>query len=370
MAETAATSAFDKADLKEDFHNEFKTSLFVDAESQLPGIKQMAKIARTLAAFMNAEGGMLYAGVTDDGQIRGIAGDLAILANMPDSVALHTVRYNDDGFTYGATEDKLELKVRAIVRACLGPNAGACIRSVLVRPIDGKPVCQIKVARCNPDEIVYYFQRNPKLKTEEEQIVVRNGNQNKTLVGAERDEFVRKRVLAGFDAQIRAVRNVASGAGSGDFKALTAAVETLLGKLEVERRIGPEISVSGGQPFTKEAVDATKRPKSLAWEGCHYAEVSGWQGLVEKVLDKIQEIVPAKFDELAESKEFSRTLVKVSKPREKHPDCYPGKYGAAGRIRVKMSIGNKVYLWNEGLFLRKFVAACGVDIGKFMFVPA
>lgn len=371
MAEKSiSTDAFDNGGVKEDLHNEFKTSIFVDAESQLPGVKQMVKIARAMAAFMNTEGGMLYVGVTDLGQVRGIGGDLAILANSPESVAVHTVRYNDDGFTYGATEDKYELKIRAIARAWLGSNAGACIKSVLVRPIDGKPVCRIKVDRCNPEEIVYFFQKNPKLKTEEEQIVIRNGNQNKTLVGAERDAFVRKRVLAGLDAQIKAVRNVASDTGSGDFKALTAAVETLLEKLEVEKRIGPEISVSGGQPFTKEAIEATKRPKSLAWEGCHYAEVSGWQELVLKVLEKLQELDAAKFNELADRREFSRTLVKVSKPREKHPDCFAGRFGAEGRIRVKKSIGNKVYLWNEGLFLRKFVAACGVDIGKFMFVPA
>ena len=146
-----SVNTFDKVDVKEDQKTEFKTSIFIDAETNAPGIKQMLKISRTLAAFMNAEGGMLYVGVTDDKQIRGIADDLAILANSPASVAVHTVRFNDDGFTYGATEDKYELKLRAMAKAYLSPNAVNYIKSVLVRPMGGKPVCRIEVKPCKPD---------------------------------------------------------------------------------------------------------------------------------------------------------------------------------------------------------------------------
>ena len=201
-----SVSAFNEVDVKEDQKTEFKTSIFVDAETQQPGIKQMLKIARTLSAFMNADGGMLYVGVADNKQIRGIADDLAILTNTPESVVVHTVRFNDDGFTYGATEDKYELKIRAITRAFLSPNAGACIKSVLVRPVGGKSVCRVEVIPCKPDEFVYFYSKNSTTHTEEAQIYVRNGNQNKRLPGAERDEFVRKRVMAGFNAQMEAVR--------------------------------------------------------------------------------------------------------------------------------------------------------------------
>ena len=137
-----------------------------------------------------------------------------------------------------------------------------------------------------------------------------------------------------------------------------------------QRIPGQTITVSGGQPFTEEAVTATKKPKSLAWEGAHYAEVSGWQELVLKVLEKLQEIDAAKFDELADQKEFSKTLVKIVKPKEKHPDCYPTKFGADGKVRIKKSLGNKVYLWQEDKVLRRIIAAFGVEVAKFMFVPA
>lgn len=366
---TATTNPFDNHGIKEDLHNEFKTSVFVDPDTQTPGIKQMLRIAKTLAAFMNVEGGRLYVGVTDDGQVRGMASDLALLANSPAIVALHTVRYNDEGFSYGATEDKFELKIRAIVRALLSPNAEQCIKSVLIRSVAGKLVCQIEAKPCNKDDFIYFFQKNPKLKTEEEQIIVRNGNHNKTLVGAERDAFVRKRVLAGLDAQIHAVqRAVADEGTAGNYKALADAVESLLAKLDVGKRVGPKITVSGGQPFTEEAVMAVKKPKSLAWEGQHYAEVSGWQELVLKVLEKLQEINPAKFDELAGQKEFAKQLIVTQKPKEKHGDCYATKFGAGGKIRIKASLGNKVYLWDETKALRKLIAAFGVEVSKFAFV--
>ena len=365
-----SVSTFNQVDVKEDLHTEFKTSIFIDAETQTPGIKQMLKIARTLAAFMNTEGGMLYVGVTDDKQIRGIAEDFAILAHSPDIVAIHNTHYNDEGFQYGASEDKYELKIRAIARAFLGSNAGAYIKSVLIRPMGGMPVCRIDVTPCKPDEFVYFFGRNTAMRTEEAQIYIRSGNHNKMLFGSERDEFVRKRIAAEFNAQMDAVRaSVAAASAGTGYEAVMDSVRELIARLDGQRLDGPVIGISGGQPFTEEAVTAAKKPKSLAWDGVHYAEVSGWQELVLKVLEKLQEINAAKFDELAEQKEFSKVLIKIAKPKEKHPDCYPTKFGAEGKIRIKSSLGNKVYLWQEDKNLRKIIAAFGVDVLKFMFVP-
>ena len=365
-----SVSAFNEVDVKEDQKTEFKTSIFIDAETNAPGVKQMQKIARMLAAFMNADGGMLYVGVTDTKQIRGIADDLAILVNTPESVAVHTVRFNDVGFTYGATEDKYELKIRAIAKAFLSSNAGTYIKSVLVRPMGGKPVCRIEVKPCKPDEFVYFYRKYPQSHVEVAEIYMRTGNQNTKLEGAARDGFVQKRTMAGFDAQLKVVRASMAAAGAGTHGAddVLASVRELLVKLDRQHIQGPEITVTGGQPFTQEAVTAANRPKSLAWEGCHYAEVSGWQELVLKVLEKLQEIDAAKFDALADDAAFKKHLVKVLKPREKHGDCYTTKFGADGKIRVKKSLGNKIYLWQEDKVLRKLIAAFGVDVTKFMFV--
>ena len=364
-----SVNTFDKVDVKEDQKTEFKTSIFIDAETNAPGIKQMLKIARTLAAFMNADGGMLYVGVTDDKQIRGIADDLAILSNSPSSVAVHTVRFNDDGFTYGATEDKYELKLRAIAKAFLSPNAVNNIAAVLVRPMGGKPVCRIEVKPCNPDEFVYCFRKYGQSHVEVEDVYVRTGNQNTKLDGAARDTFVRKRVAAGFNSQLTAVRAAMSATGTHGVDAVLSSVRELLAKFTPATEPGTKLVENEGYPFTETAVTAAENgPKRLLWDGQHYAEVSGWQELVLKVLEKLQEINAAKFDELAAQAEFKKRLVTIQKAREKHPDCYPTKFGADGKVRVKKSLGGKLYLWREDMALRKIIAAFDVDVSKFMFV--
>ena len=96
--------------------------------------------------------------------------------------------------------------------------------------------------------------------------------------------------------------------------------------------------------------------------------MSGWQELVLKVLEKLQEIDASKFDELAGQAQFKKCLIKIAKPKERHPECYPTKFGTEGNIRIKKSLGNKVYLWQEDKVLRKIIAAFGVDVSKFMFV--
>ena len=349
---------------------EFKTTIFIDPKEETPGFRQMQTIAKSLAAFMNAVGGDLWVGVTDDGDTVGMGGDLAILANQTSLVAVRSPRYSDVGFTYDASEDHYELKIRALARAYLSPNAAECIDKVAFVKANGVLVCCIKVKPCKPDEVVYFYEFQPRDKTEVEQIYVRDGNHKIQLKGRARDEFVRRRVEAGFDRQLEALRASmeATGNGAQNNEAVVSAVRELLAKLQPQELPGQKITVSGGQPFTKEAVTAVKKPKSLAWEEQHYAEVSGWQELVLKVLEKLQEINPAKFDELAGQKEFAKQLIVISKPRERPRGCYSTKFGADGKIRVKSSLGNKVYLWDESKALRKLIAAFGVDVSKFAFV--
>lgn len=96
--------------------------------------------------------------------------------------------------------------------------------------------------------------------------------------------------------------------------------------------------------------------------------MSGWQELVLKVLEKLQEIDAAKFDELADQLQFKKHLVKIAKPKERQPECYATKFGTEGNVRITKSLGNKVYLWQEDKILRKIITAFGVDVSKFMFV--
>lgn len=125
----------------------------------------------------------------------------------------------------------------------------------------------------------------------------RIGNQKKNLQGVERDEFVRKRVMAGFDKRLSTIRATVAAVGDGKPQgdsALATSVREPLVYFDAEKLDGVTVFVSGGQSFSEAAVSAAKKPKSL---------------------------------------------------------------------------GNKVYLWQEDKALRKIIAAFGVDVSKFMFVP-
>ena len=53
--------------IRENKSVEFKTSLFYTAGEEKSGVDQIGVIVRTLAAFMNSEGGVLYIGLNDNG---------------------------------------------------------------------------------------------------------------------------------------------------------------------------------------------------------------------------------------------------------------------------------------------------------------
>jgi hypothetical protein len=79
---TITASQNEKVNADEGRRVEFKTSAFYAPKEHNPGFRQMRTIAETVAAFMNADGGELFIGIADDGTIRGIDGDIAVLATM------------------------------------------------------------------------------------------------------------------------------------------------------------------------------------------------------------------------------------------------------------------------------------------------
>jgi predicted HTH transcriptional regulator len=83
-------------------------------------------IAKTIAGFMNSEGGTLLIGVTDEGAVCGIGNDI---------MTLH--RKDRDGF---------EQHLVQTLSNCLGPAFGAYYR-LSYDNIDGKTVCTMQVDR-------------------------------------------------------------------------------------------------------------------------------------------------------------------------------------------------------------------------------
>ena len=219
MAESLTPQAAFEASLgpamiKEGQCREYKTSVFMaPGEKMLGGAKQMKTIASTLAAFMNAEGGILFIGVTDDYKAVGIKSDLQYLEHSASSLVLKTSRMNDVDHTYKGTPDSYELKIRAIVRAFLSENASALLSKVEFRNMQetGVPVCCVSCRPCKPGDWVYSYDSryNSKKQAYEEtpEIYVRFGNQKRLLKGIERDQFIRDRVEQGFVSQLELMKS-------------------------------------------------------------------------------------------------------------------------------------------------------------------
>ena len=110
---------------------EFKASLRFDLKERKVNTNLTHVVAKTIAGFMNSEGGTLLIGVADDGQIVGIEHDLETLTKK-----------SPDGF---------ELALRTAIGTYLGRHVSAevCVRFAM---IDGKQVAEV-VCQKNPEPV-------------------------------------------------------------------------------------------------------------------------------------------------------------------------------------------------------------------------
>lgn len=77
---------------------EFKTSLFYRAGLNVVDAEQLSVITRTIAAFMNAEGGTLYIGVNDNGiPVNSVENEYQYLLQYPPFLG-NSYSYNEDGY--------------------------------------------------------------------------------------------------------------------------------------------------------------------------------------------------------------------------------------------------------------------------------
>ena len=352
---TISVNVFDKAEIKEDQTTEFKTSIFVDPVSQKPGFRQMMTIAETLAAFMNAEGGMLYVGIGDDKSIHGIEDDLRVLSSQSADVALHSVRGNDESFTYGGTNDKYELKVRAIVKACLSANASEYLGAVNFAKMGSKTVCRIEAKPCRPDDCVYAYCKYGPGKPEVAEIFRRFGNQKRKLEGAERDDFIRQRYGHSLLARMTTMR-------TADPKVSTdALLDGIRGMLAEKVIAGAAVTVTGAVPLEEKTLGPMGKPKGVVFDGEHLCDVKSWKDVFLAIYRKLNELNPAVFDSLPDD----TATAKWFKRGKRCPKCYAEKFGTKGDVRA-IELSGKTYLWNEKYFFRTVLERGGVEAARFM----
>jgi hypothetical protein len=151
---------------------EFKSTLRWNLKENRKDDKAITHAAlKTIAAFLNTEGGDLLIGVADDGQVVGLE---------PDQLE---------------TDDKFLRHLAQVVRNGLGDRAGTCI-DPNTQSIDGKTVCVVSCQR-SPEPV---FLRWKGLEaTTEGDLFVRSGPGTVKLPPESAQEFIRTR-FAGFKA--------------------------------------------------------------------------------------------------------------------------------------------------------------------------
>lgn len=144
---------------------EFKTSLVYPPENHYRADLriQTYNILKEVAAFLNAEGGTLYLGVSNEGVATGLENDLAFR-------------------TFCYSQDKYDIYFHNQVKAALGLEANSCV-SCEWEETDDKEIYVVRVKPC------------PHVVLLEGTIYERQDTSSEPLTGAYRDEFLKKRPL-------------------------------------------------------------------------------------------------------------------------------------------------------------------------------
>lgn len=348
---------------------EFKTSAFYAPGEQNPGFKQMRAIAETVAAFMNADGGELFIGIADDGTIRGIDGDLAVLATMQPSVALVLPSMNDATFPYKANNDGYSLKLQHILQAFLSPNHARLYEIGFGRlgKTSQKLCCRIVVKKCDEDDFVYCSEKYSPVKPVVDEIFVRIGCEKKMLLGKERDDFVRSRWEKSMFVKLAGMR-------ANNPSVMTEELLEGIKKLVEDRRVGVQVVFEGGQPLTTEGLGPMKSPGGLVFDGKHAGDVKTWKECYQRLCQKLNEIDAAKFDCLPDkdffSKWFKREEPKLpgQKRAKKCTGCYPDKLGSKPDVRA-VEVSGKAYFCDEDKIVHRLLAHFEIDVIRVAIRP-
>ena len=147
---------------------EFKFSLRWDYRSGEINKTLEMVVGKTVAAFANADGGMLLIGVDDDGQPQGLENDYASLSG---------------------NKDKFERHLRALLGGQFG-DAFVASRIKISFPIIGdEEICQVDVARSMEP---LWTTVKDKHGQAQEKLYVRNGNSSQELSGDDLSDYLKE----------------------------------------------------------------------------------------------------------------------------------------------------------------------------------
>ncbi len=144
---------------------EFKETLQYNIQTKQPDSKVFNSSLKTIAAFLNADGGTLLIGVSDSGEIRGIERDRMAMGRT--------------------NNDKFELRIR---NAMSGQNSrftpGAMGKvNILFEELDEGTICRVDVKPLLPSETQHF----------DNEVYIRDGNQTIKLTGSDLNIWMRRR---------------------------------------------------------------------------------------------------------------------------------------------------------------------------------
>ena len=337
----------------ENMVTELKTSIFIAPGENMPGVKQYYQIAKTVAGFVNGAGGTLWLGVADDGKVKGVEGDLAVLGGGSARPCRGPLS-NDDGMAFGGTADQYVLKLKELVKACLGPSAEKYIAGAQAAQVQGKIVVKVPVAKAEPGYVAYVYKWHPTEKRYSEEVYQRAANGTSHLEGFARDEFIRGKCREEFKKQLSALQSNAGGLTKAE---LVAALK----EIQDATVVGTQVRVEGAVAIGDPNFAALTSPKGLVFDGQHVCDVKGWREAYLALLDKLNELDAAKFDGLPRDAYFKKYFADP-KPHAKlsNYSTAPHKYGTSGKIRAK-ELGGKAYFANPDYAVQRLLALFGVD---------
>ena len=335
----------------ENMVTELKTSIFFAPGETIPGVKQYYQIAKTIAGFVNGEGGVLWLGVDDDGQPKGVEGDLAVLGGGSARSCKGPLS-NDEGMAFGGTADKYILKLKELVKAYLGPSAEKYIAGAQAATVAGKVIVKVPVSKADPGFVAYVYKWHPGEKRYTEEVYRRAANGTSHLEGFARDEFIRGKCREEIKKQLMSLQNNAGGLTKAE---LVAALK----EIQETTVVGAPVQVEGAVVLDDPHFAALGSPKGFVFDGQHVCDVKGWKGAYQALLEKLNALDAATFDALPSEKDFAKWFVAVL-PHKKYAGFSKTKFGSQSNIRAK-ELANKVYFINPDYIVHKLLARSNIE---------
>ena len=338
---------------------EFKSSCFVSPQSGLADGEQVKTIAKTIASFMNGGGGTLFVGVDDGGYVRhGIRGDLGLLVANGTGVAVDTPLFRDVGHAFKGNADQLSIKLHNIVHGYLGSAAEAYLGDCAEHKANGGLSYVTLEIRPAPDEdIVYYPEKTSKGTIDA--IYVRNGAAKKSLMGSDRDRFVRDRVTRQLRKGVEAITQASSSQTTAQ---VVAALQKELGRMApVPEEVGKKVRIVGVVSISDAAIAAIKTPVELVFLNEHVRDVKGWKDCYLALLEHLQAKAPERFDDLPDQDFFCKYFLHPE-AKKKYGGYYPAKFGKENSVRAK-EVSGKAYFANSDYIVHRLVRYFGFAPG-------